>query len=69
MDGLNYDQLPDEVKEALAAEAGGRAEAEGLQKEYGELIELSEVIQAQNRAIIEDTLQAYSELEGEMFGD
>lgn len=69
MDGINYDLLPDDIKEALAAEAGDMAEAEGLHREYGELIDMSEVIETHNKAIIEDTLQAYTELEGENFGD
>jgi TRAP-type C4-dicarboxylate transport system substrate-binding protein len=69
MNGLEWDDLPDEIKEAISAEAGDRAEAEGIQQLYGEQMHLQELVDKRNKAIIEGNLKAYQELTEEMFGD
>jgi len=51
-DGLYYDQLPQDIQEAISAEAGAKAEEEGLQKDYQELLDLYAEIQQKHEEFI-----------------
>ena len=64
MDGLDYDALPEEVKEAISAEAGGKAEEIGLQKDYSELMAIYEEVERRNQEF-----QRFYCTREEMFGD
>ena len=48
-DGLQWDDLPEEIKESISAEAGAMAEGIEMDKRYKDLMELYAEIEERNQ--------------------
>lgn len=68
-DGLYYDQLPEEVKEHLSATAGAEDEGREMDKRYKSLMDMMEVVDKRNHAIIAGNMEAYEEYTKLLEGD
>lgn len=64
-----YNTLPEELYETLSSQEGGKAEEEGLDKEWGELIDLYQEVDRRNDEFRRFFTSQWDVKEDESLGD